>query len=163
MCETNYGNWLMEKGRDAEAVPHFENSLRLKSENVPALLNLARIADQGGRPDAAAGYLRAALRIDPLDTTVLINLGAASTRAGKPADAIAAFEEALRLGAPERPVAENGLGAALLQAGRTDEAIGHFREALRLDPDYAFARANRERALSVSSGPGLLSRRPPGR
>ena len=163
MCETNYGNWLMEKGRAAEAVPHFEKSLSLKPDNVPALLNLARIEEQGGRLDAATDHLRAALRIAPQDTTVLINLATVSTKSGRIDEAIASYEEALRLGASESPIAHNGLGAALMQRGRVTEAIEQFREALRLDPDYAYARANLERALSIPGGPGPLAPRPSGR
>jgi Tfp pilus assembly protein PilF len=163
MCETNYGNWLMEKGREAEAVPHFEKSLTLKPDNVPALLNLARIEEQGGRLDAATDHLRAALRIAPQDTTVLINLATVSTKSGRIDEAIASYEEALRLGASESPIAHNGLGAALMQRGRVTEAIEQFREALRLDPDYAYARANLERALSIPGGPGPLAPRPSGR
>jgi len=163
MCETNYGNLLMEKGREAEAVPHFEKSLSLKPDNVPALLNLARIEEQGGRLDAATGHLRAALRIAPRDTTVLINLAAVSTKSGRTDEAIASYEEALRLGASGSHVAHNGLGAALMQRGRVTEAIEHFREALRLDPDYAYARANLERALSIPGEPGPLTPRPSGR
>jgi len=163
MCETNYGNWLMEKGREAEAVPHFEKSLSLKPDNVPALLNLARIEEQGGRLDAATDHLRAALRIAPQDTTVLINLATVSTKSGRIDEAIASYEEALRLGASESPIAHNGLGAALMQRGRVTEAIEQFREALRLDPVYAYARANLERALSIPGGPGPLAPRPSGR
>jgi len=163
MCETNYGNWLMEKGREAEAVPHFEKSLSLKRDNVPALLNLARIEELGGRLDAAAGHLRAALRIAPQDPTVLVNLATVSTKSGRIDEAVASYEEALRLGASESPVAHNGLGAALMQRGRVAEAIGQFREALRLNPDYAYARANLERALSISRGPGPMAPRPSGR
>ncbi|MDL2716583.1 MAG: tetratricopeptide repeat protein [Acidobacteriota bacterium] len=163
MCETNYGNWLMEKGRDTEAVPHLEKSLILKPDNVPALLNLARIADQGGRLDAAVSHLQAALRIAPQDTTVLINLGTASTKAGRLDEAVTSYEEALRLGSPEGQVAQNGLGVALMRRGQVADAIEHFREALRLDPSYAYARANLERALSAPRGLGPLAPRPPGR
>ena len=162
MCETNYGNWLMEKGREAEAVPHFERSLSLRPDNVPALLNLARVEEQGGRLDAAAGHLRTALRLAPEDTTVLINLATVATKAGRADEAVSVYEKALRLGESGNPVAQNGLGVALAQRGRTDEAIEHFREALRLDPDYAFARANLERTLSLQAGPGARSTRPPG-
>jgi len=37
----------------------------------------------------------------------------------------------------------------LERRGRLDEAIRHYYEALRLDPDYAKARTNLERALSL--------------
>jgi tetratricopeptide (TPR) repeat protein len=154
MCEANYGNWLMEKGRDAEAVPHLEKSLSLKPDNVPALLNLARIAEQGGRLDAATSHLRAALRIAPQDTTVLINLGTASTKAGRLDEAIKSYEEALRIGSQDGQVAHNGLGVALMRRGQAAEAIEQFRAALRVDPNYAYARANLEQALSISGGAG---------
>jgi protein O-mannosyl-transferase len=152
MCETNYGNWLMEKGRNAEAVPHFEKSLALRADNVPALLNLARIAEQDGHLDASANHLRSALRLAPSDTMILVNLAAVTTKSGHFAEAIASYQEAFRLGAGESAVAHNGFGAALMHSGRIPEAIEHFREALRLDPDYAYARANLDRALSLSAG-----------
>jgi Flp pilus assembly protein TadD len=163
MCETNYGNWLMEKGRNGEAVPHFEKSLGLKPDNVPALLNLARIEEQGGRLDAATHRLRTALGLAPRDTTVLINLATVSTKSGRIEEAVASYQEAFRLGASSSPVAHNGLGAALMQRGQVADAVEQFREALRLDPNYAYARANLERALSVPGGPGPLAPRPSGR
>lgn len=149
MCHTNYGNWLLENGREAEAVLHFEKSLSLRPDNVPTLLNLARIDESHGRLDAAAARLRTASRIDPADTTVLINLGTVSTKAGRVDEAVTAYEEALRLGSPEDYLAHNGLGAALVRRGSTADAVEHFREALRLKPDYEYARANLERVLSV--------------
>jgi tetratricopeptide (TPR) repeat protein len=163
MCEANYGNWLMEKGREAEAVPHLEKSLSLKPDNVPALLNLARIAEQSGRLDAATSHLRAALRVSPQDTTVLVNLATVSTKSGRLDEAIALYEEALRVGSPEDQVAHNGLGVALMRGGQAAAAIEHFREALRVDPNYAYARANLEQALSVPHGPGPLAPRSSGR
>jgi tetratricopeptide (TPR) repeat protein len=148
MCHTNYGNWLMENGRDAEAVLHFEKSLTLRSDNVPTLLNLARIEESHDRLDAAAARLRTALKIDPADTAVLINLGTVNTKAGRVDEAVTSYEEALRLGSPEDYLAHNGLGVALMRRGSAAEAVEHF-----LRPDYEFARANLERALSASNGP----------
>ena len=154
MCQTNYGNWLMENGREDEAVHHFEMSLVLKPDNVPTLLNLARIEESHGRFDAAAARLRTALGVDPRETTVLINLGTVSTKAGRLDEAISSYEEALRLGSSGDYLAHNGLGVALMRRGSAAEAVEQFREALRLRPDYEFARANLERALSAANGPG---------
>ena len=75
MCHTNYGFLLYREGRVADAIDHFEASLRLKPDNVPALLNLAKIDEDRGRLDDAAARLRAALALDPADPTVLVNLG----------------------------------------------------------------------------------------
>jgi len=162
MCETNYGNWLMENGREAEAVVHLEKSLTLRHDNVPALLNLARIEESRGLLDAAAARLRAALRVDPAETTVLINLGTVSTKAGRLEEAITSYEKALRLGSSGDYLAHNGLGVALMRRGSTAEAIEQFREALRLRPDYEYARANLERALAAANESGGGAPSPPG-
>jgi protein O-mannosyl-transferase len=153
MCHTNYGYSLYTRGRVAEAIDHFEQSLRLKPDNVPTLLNLARVEEERGRLDEAIARLRAALEIAPTDTTVRVNLGVAYTKAGRLVDAIAQFEEALRFPSPDDYLAHNGLGVALIRQGRTAEAVEHFQEAVRLNPDYRMARANLERALAMLSNP----------
>ncbi len=148
-CETNYGFWLVNAGRTTEAVEHFETSLRIRPDNVPALLNLGRVAEQRGSLGEAAGRLRAAYRVDPADVAVLVNLATVEVKLGHADAAVPLYEEALRLGTAEAHIAHNGLGVALMKQGEVAEAAGHFREALRLKPDYDFARANLERALAA--------------
>lgn len=151
MCHTNYGHWLFVNGRVVDAVEHFEQSLRIKPDNVPALLNLARVEEQRGNLDAAVARYRAALAVDPADTVVLVNLGTLYTKAHQSDEAIAQYEEALRHSSPDDYLAHNGMGVALIQQGRVAEAVEHFREALLLRPDYGMARANLERALAMTS------------
>jgi protein O-mannosyl-transferase len=153
-CETNYGFWLVNAGRTSEAVAHFETSLKLRPDNVPALLNLGRVAEQRGSLGEAAARLREAYRIDPSDVAVLVNLATVEVKLGHPDAAVPLYEQALRLGTAEAHIAQNGLGVALMSLGRVAEAAGHFREALRLKPDYDFARANLERALAALGAPG---------
>jgi Flp pilus assembly protein TadD len=148
-CETNYGFWLANAGRETEAVAHFEKSLALKGDNVPALLNLGRSAEQRGALAEAAARLEAARTIDPTDHAVLINLATVEVKRGRAAEAIPLYQEALRLGTPDAHLAHNGLGVALMRQGKVVEAAAEFREALRLKPDYDFARANLERALAA--------------
>ncbi len=149
MCETNYGFWLVNAGRVSEAVAHFETSLRLRPDNVPALLNLGRVAEQRGNLGEARARLSAAYGIDPADTAVLVNLATVDVKLGRVGEAIPLYEEALRLGTSDAHIAHNGLGVALMNQGRIGEAAEEFREALRLKPDYGFARANLERALAA--------------
>ncbi len=149
MCHTNYGFLLYRQGRVADAIDHFRASLRLKPDNVPALLNLAKVDEDRGRLDEAASELRQALAVDPADPTVLVNLGTVYTKAGRYEDAIGAYRDALRYPSPDDYLAHNGLGVALIRQGRRTEAVEEFREALRLRPDYWMARANLERALAV--------------
>ena len=153
MCHTNYGHSLYARGRVAEAIEHFEASLRIKPDNVPSLLNLARVEEERGRYDEAIARLRAALDIDPTDTTVLVNLGAVYTKAGRYEDAMAQYEEALRNPSPDDYLAHNGLGVALIRTGHTAEAVEHFREAVRLNPRFWKGRANLERALAMLNKP----------
>jgi tetratricopeptide (TPR) repeat protein len=148
-CETNYGFWLVNAGRTSEAVGHFEKSLALRSDNVPALLNLGRVAEQRGSLGEAAARLRTAYRIDPADVAVLVNLATVEVKMGRADAAVPLYEEALRIGTAQAHIAHNGLGVALMKQGKFAEAAGHFREALRLKPDYDFARANLERALAA--------------
>ncbi len=117
MCHTNYGFWLSGQGRGDEAVGHFEQSLRIRPDNVPTLLNLAKIEEDRGRFDAAAARLRTALALDAADTTVLINLATVETKAGRLDEAVATYREALRLGSPADYLAHNGLGVALARKG----------------------------------------------
>ncbi len=149
MCETNLGFWLANAGRTSEAVAHFETSLKIRPDNVPALLNLGRIAEQRGSLGEAAARLEAAYRIDPADSAVLVNLATVDVKLGHADAAVPLYEEALRLGTAQAHIAHNGLGVALMKQGRVAEAAAHFREALRLKPDYDFARANLERALAA--------------
>ena len=153
MCHTNYGFLLYREGRVADAIDHFQASLRLKPDNVPALLNLAKVDEDRGRFDEAASELRSALAVDPSDPTVLVNLGTVYTKAGRYEDAAATYREALRYPSPDGYLAHNGLGVALIHQGRRAEAVEEFREALRLKPDYWMARANLERALAAQAGP----------
>jgi protein O-mannosyl-transferase len=153
MCQTNYGFSLYARGRVAEAVEHFEASLRLKPDNALALLNLAKVEEDGGRFGEAIARLRAALAIDPSNPTVLVNLGTDYIKAGRYSDAIPEYEKALTASSPDDYLAHNGLGVALMNTGRTAEAIAHFREALRLKPGYWMAEANLERALAMEAKP----------
>ena len=153
MCEANYGFSLYSRGRVAEAIEHFERSLRIKPDNVPALLNLARVEEDRGRFAEAIARLEAARAVDPADTTVLVNLGTDLTKAGRYDDAVAAYRDALLRPSTDEYLAHNGLGVALIRLGRGDDAVREFREALRLKPDYWAARANLEQALARLSLP----------
>ena len=152
MSHTNYGYWLHSVGRTDEAVGHFEQSLRIKPDNVPTLLNLARIEEERGNLEKAAGRLLAATRIDPEDPVVRLNLATIYTKAGRPAEAVQEYLEALRRPSPDDYLVHNGLGVALMNLGREAEAIEQFRMTVQLRPDYEHGRANLDRALAIAGG-----------
>ncbi len=152
MCQTNYGYWLFTVGRTDEAVAHFEQSLRIKPDNVPTLLNLARVEEERGRFDDAEGRLRAARAVDPSDPVVHLNLATVLTKSGRPEEAVSEYQDALRFPSASDYLAHSGLGVALMRLGRTRDAIDHFRIAVSLRPDYEHGQANLERALTIAGG-----------
>lgn len=152
MCHTNYGYWLFTVGRTDEAVAHFEQSLRIKPDNVPTLLNLARVEEERGRFDDAAARLRTARAVDPADPVVHLNLATVLTKAGRLEEAVAEYQEALRFPSGDEYLVHNGLGVALIRLGKPGEAIEHFRTSVQLRPDYEHGRANLERALEIVGG-----------
>jgi tetratricopeptide (TPR) repeat protein len=152
MSHTNYGYWLHSVGRTDEAIGHFEQSLRIKPDNVPTLLNLARIEEERGNLEKAADHVRAARQVDPSDPVVRLNLATIYTKAGRPEEAVQEYLEALRFPSSSDYLVHNGLGAALMSLGRPAEAIEHFRTTVRLRPDYEHGRANLERALAMVGG-----------
>ena len=152
MSHTNYGYWLRSAGRTGEAVAHFEESLRIKPDNVPTLLNLARIEEETGDFARASERLRAAKGFDPADPAIRLHLATVLTKGGRPMEAMPEYLEGLKTPSSLDHQFHNGLGATLMQLGRVDEAIEHFRTAVQLRPDYEHGRANLERALAIRNG-----------
>ncbi len=149
MCHTNYGFLLTGRGQIDQAVRHFEESLRIKPDAVPTLLNLSRMEEQRGRVQQAAAHLENALNFDPANPVVLNNLATMYTKLGRYQEAVVRYSEALRYPAADEHLTHNGLGVALMGLGRPREAAEQFREALRLKPDYWRAQANLEQALAA--------------
>jgi tetratricopeptide (TPR) repeat protein len=127
-----------ERGRLAEAMTHFAESVRLAPNFPDAYDNLGlALARQGRFAEAIAQY-RNALRIDPDSAEAHNNLGAALMKNGKAEEATAQYAEAIRLD-PDSATAHNNMGQALAGLGRTADAIAQYEVALRLQPDLADA------------------------
>ena len=152
LCQTNYGNLLLEEGRVDEAVAHLEASLAIKPDAIPTLLDLARVDEERGDLEKAAERVREALKVDPADGEMHVHLATLYTKAGRLPEAYAEYEEALRHPGPGDYLAHNGLGAVLMQLGRSTEAIEQFRACVDLRPDYEHGRENLERALAMTGG-----------
>lgn len=152
-AQTNLGIALTEAGRAAEAVPHFEASLRLQPDNAATHLNLCDALTRLGRLDEAVPHGEAALRLQPDSADAHLNLGHALARLGRLDEAVVHYEAARRLqpGAADVPAP---LAAAYLELGnraaaREDfgAAITRYRQALAVDPAQLRARNNLANAL----------------
>jgi spermidine synthase len=61
----NYGLYLLDRGRTAEAMAQFRSAVDLNPEDVQAFVGLGEAARQSGQPKEADRWYRIALRLDP--------------------------------------------------------------------------------------------------
>lgn len=148
MAHNNLGTALVESGRAAEALPHFEHAIALRADFAEALNNLGDALNQLGRSLEAIPHLERALRLQPAYAEAHNNLGVAFMSTDRAADGLARFAEAVRL-KPGYALAHRNLGRAIARSGRTAEALAHFARATQLQPDFADAHLDWAIALTI--------------
>ena len=132
------GNALFEVDRASEAIPEYEQALRLKPDFADARNGLGAALAQTGNLDEAVRQFEQALRMAPGEAMTHYNLALALEKTGRGSEAIAHWEQALRI-KPDVPELHEYLGATLMRMGRVPEAVEHLEEAVRLNPDSAEA------------------------
>ena len=147
LAENNLGWDLALEGRPAEAIPHYQEAIRLSPRFVGGRTNLALALVALGRNDEAVPQYEEALRLTPQNYLVHMNLAYALSRQGRLDEAVAHFTEAIRLKA-DYVEAHNGLGLTLAKKGDVDGAIRHYREALSFMPKFPEAHNNLGAALA---------------
>lgn len=100
-----------------------------------AVLQRARLALGGQRPQEAQTLAEQILKSDPRHAQALHIFGCALLMQGRAADAVTPLETAAR-GARD-PEIETQLAIALRQAGRVEEALAQAKRATRRQPAYA--------------------------
>jgi len=143
----NLGNALADAGRFAEAIPHYEEALRLWPDAPKTHYNLGNALLKAGRVADAIREYEVALRIRPGDAATHYNLGNALLIIGRFEAAAGHFREAIEA-QPGYAEAHAALGNALIRSGRSAEAIAHFEAALRLRPGDVDAVGNLGLALA---------------
>jgi tetratricopeptide (TPR) repeat protein len=141
------GNSLENQGRQAEAVTHYEEALRLQSQYAEAHYALAKILMGLGKTDQVIRHYSEVLRLAREGKTLVrgdrlarthYDLGLALAQKGNSQEAAAQFADAIRVN-PGFPEAHHDLGVQYLMGGNASDAIKHFSEAIRLTPTYAVA------------------------
>lgn len=141
-------NTLAKSGRFADAVPHYEEALRLAPGHVNALTNLGAAQHRLGRSDEAAVCYRRALAADPDAVRAHTNLALLLRELGDLTGAVRHYDAAQRLRPGDAEIA-NHLGLVLYEHGDLDAAARSFRRALDADAHSAAAANNLAGVLKV--------------
>ena len=149
MAHNNLASALVESGRAAEALPHFEAALKIRPAYPEAESNLGEALTRLGRAADAVPHLERALQLKPAYADAHNHLGTAFMALGRAPEGIAEFTAAARLN-PAYAAARFNLGLALASTGHPTDAMPHFAAALRLQPDYADAELNWAFALTLT-------------
>jgi protein O-mannosyl-transferase len=124
-----------------QAMAHYQDSLRLKPDQVEAHINLGSALMKAGRLDDARAQFEAAAKVNAANGMVFYNLGLLLEEQGKPGEAQAAYRRAIEVW-PDYAEPHNNLGAALQAQGDFAAAEAEFAEAVRLQPGLFHARNN---------------------
>ncbi len=138
--------------RRAEAIPHFEEAIRLRPRYPEAQNNLGEALLTAGRINEAIPHIAEALRLDPKLAEAHVNMGAIHNKQGRLDQAETEYRAALQLN-PSSAAGHDGLAAILTDTNRTSEALPHALEAVRLNPDDADAHYNMGRLYGLTGHP----------
>ena len=148
VIQFNLGQVLGQRGRPDQAIPHFQESLRIWPDFYSATFNMGVALAASGNLAEAAVYYRRALALESDSVEARVNLGIALGQQGVLDGAQPVLEEAVRLD-PRHPGARLNLGLVLLRRGRVAEATSQLLEAVKLDPSSPEAHNNLGLAQSV--------------
>jgi tetratricopeptide (TPR) repeat protein len=147
IAHNNLGSAFTEEGQWDQAMPHFQEAVRLDPFHARAHNNLGLSLVKKGRGAEAIEQYREALRIEPAYASARKNLGLALAAEKRFEEAIVEYREAIRL-EPDNAELRSNLGIALVALKRFPEAIQAYREAIERDPKGPNPRHNLGLALS---------------
>ncbi|HVO09111.1 MAG TPA: tetratricopeptide repeat protein [Vicinamibacteria bacterium] len=125
---------LMEKqGKLVEARVRLEEAAQSRPDDVPLLLDLARVAHKAGDGRGALGYLAHARALEPKNARVHFLFGMVCVDLDLGAEAYNSLKEAVRLD-PENPEVNYAMGAVALHRKDPGEAVPYFRKYAALRP-----------------------------
>lgn len=168
LAHDNLGAILFEKGRTAESMQHYAQSLAINPANALTYNNLGVWYAQVARTREAEEAYRNALRLRPEYATAHVNLGHLLIEEGRLDEALWHLTRALEIsagprgavfdpsgnvpapraspadpsrggGARDQALKHRAIGEAFLKMQRFNEAVAQFQAALRLDADSADA------------------------
>lgn len=125
----------LHQGKEAFAVPVFEEILGIDPDHPDTLHIMGFLAFRHGRVDESAELIGRAIQLQPDNPAFQGNFGAVMNEMGLWEQAEAACRKAIDL-APGYPDALNNLAISLTEQGRLDEAAEACEEAIQSRPDF---------------------------
>lgn len=144
----NLGAVLQSRGRLDDAIPEYQEALRIRAEDATVNNALGGALLAKGRPQQAIPFLRVAVAASPNYFDSRYNLGQALASSDDFAGAAEQFDTAVHL-RPDDADAHANFGSALAELGKYPEAKLQFERALEINPNHALAHENLEQLRSV--------------
>ena len=130
------GKIAVVRGKPAESIAYFKESLRLNNEVGEVHEDLAGALESLGRLDEAAEHYQEVLRLMPEWCQNYNKLGVIRAKQGELNQAVSLFKKALEVH-PDCAEAYCNLGKVSAQQGKMDEAVGYWTKSLRVKPEQA--------------------------
>ena len=148
----NLGLLATREGRTADAIPYFQEALRLSPDHLVALDNLGNAYRQLKQWDEARKVLERAVTVSPQDPEANYSLGMVFAQIGDNDHAYEYLQRALRF-RPAYPEALNNLGVLYLRTQRRNEAVASFEECIRVAPAFDQSYLNLAKVYSLEGAP----------
>jgi tetratricopeptide (TPR) repeat protein len=148
----NLGLLATREGRTAEAIPYFQEALRLSPNHLIALVNLGNAYRQQKQWDEARKTLERAVTVGPQDPEANYSLGMVFAQLNDPERTYNYLQKALMF-RPAYPEALNNLGVLYLRTQRREEAVASFEECIRVAPAFDQSYLNLARVYALEGTP----------
>jgi tetratricopeptide (TPR) repeat protein len=144
----NLGLLATREGRIGEAIPYFQEALRLSPDHLVALENLGNAYRQQKQWDEARKVLEHAVAVGPEDAEANYSLGMVFAQLDDTRRAEEYLQRALQF-RPDYPEALNNLGILYLRTARRNQAVASFEECIRIAPGFDQAYLNLARVYML--------------
>ncbi|MGP0055632.1 MAG: tetratricopeptide repeat protein [Steroidobacteraceae bacterium] len=148
----NYGNVLMQLGRNGAALGIYDHALRVRPDLVEALHHRGLALQNLQRLDEAVASYDRALAIRPDHAQSHFACGNALSDLRRFEEALRHLDAAVTL-RPDFAEAHNNRGSLLYDMGRSEEALESFSRAVIASPGYSDAHYNRGNVLHALRRP----------
>ena len=144
----NLGLLATRENNTVDAIPLFQEALRMNPDNAVALENLGNAYRQQRDWGKAQEALEKAVQLNPGDPETNYSLAMVFAQTDDNAKAYDYLQRALKL-RPGYPEALNNLGVLYLRTGRRNDAVANFEQCIRVAPVFDQAYLNLARVYAI--------------